>query len=225
MKYSPMLFKPFLVHGIDIGIKRKTRRIVDPQPVVTACQQPNTPQVQDMAKAAIQMILDGQCPYGGVGDRIWVREPGWERPPRTSKMLREGADTWERFVYDANGLPDVAGNAWSDDETKAWFKHHGWKRRPSIHMPRWACRFELEIERVEAQPLLDISDWDAVLEGIEPCTHEGEWRDYLSPTVEVRRGFKTPRKSFFSLWDFINGKGSAAKNPWVWAIDFKVVRL
>jgi hypothetical protein len=149
------------------------------------------------------------CPYGQPGDRLWVRETGWERPERTPKMMREGADTWEPYYYDADG--------WSAQD-HADFKAWGFKRRPSIHMPRWASRILLEITDIRVERLQDISEADAKAEGIEPEL-EG-WIDYRNPSCQM---CVNPVGSYRTLWESINGSGSWNKNPWVWVISFKKV--
>jgi hypothetical protein len=157
----------------------------------------------------------GESPYGQSGDRLWVRENGWQRPYRSARDMREGADTWEPYYYDADGLPK------SDHEQ---FKEWGFKRRPSIHMPRKFCRLILEVTGVRVERLLEITVDDCFAEGIDlkrcPDCHLSayglaEWgHDKLQ---------KTPQEAYWHLWDSINeARGYArGKNPWVWVIEFK----
>lgn len=77
------------------------------------------------------------CPFGAVGDRIWVRE------------------TWARYNIDQDSH-DMAYRATPPAD---WPEEGRW--RPSIHMPRWASRLMLEItgvrvERLQAITLGDI---------------------------------------------------------------------
>jgi len=98
---------------------------------------------------------------------------------------------------------------------------------PSIHMPRWASRITLEITSVRVERLQDISEADAIAEGIERLDYQGQtsWRDYslndewaaISPMLD------SPIASYKTLWESLNGKGSWDLNPWVWVIEFKKV--
>ncbi|MFY9480245.1 MAG: hypothetical protein WAQ08_21635 [Aquabacterium sp.] len=194
MKERPILFNGAMVRATRAGIKRMTRRV---------CQG------QREQSCAHDFQVD-RCPYGRPGDRLWVRENGWERPERTAKMLREGADTWAPYYYDADGIGDQEAA-----ELKGW----GFKRRPSIHMPRWASRITLEIVDVRVERLHDISDEDAIAEGIEPDVQPGDcvplWRNYLSGGTTV-----IPRRSFETLWKTINGAASWDADPWLWVVEF-----
>jgi hypothetical protein len=115
-------------------------------------------------------------------------------------MMREGADTWEPYYFDADGLTDQ-----DSEDFKAW----GFKRRPSIHMPRTASRINLEITRVRVERLQDISERDAMAEGVKNSLH--------------LPGGRFARENFEHLWWSINGEGSWEANPWVWVVEFKRV--
>lgn len=94
--------------------------------------------------------------------------------------------------------------------------------RPSIHMPRWASRITLEITGVRVQRLQDISAEDCIAEGIEE-TMAGRYRIY-GREADGRDVDRSPRTSYASLWESINGAGSWGANPWVWALAFKRIR-
>lgn len=146
----------------------------------------------------------GKCQYGQPGDRLWVRENGWERPDRTPRMMRHGAGTWEPYYFDADGLTED-----ERDQLKRW----GFKRRPSIHMPRWASRITLGITDVRVERLQEISGADAKAEGVSIPAHvpqDGADMDWAL-------------REFRKLWQSINDAGSWEKNPWVWAIEFRRV--
>ena len=141
------------------------------------------------------------CPYGQHGDRLWIKET-WRA------HLCDGRDN-ESIHYAADGPAcPVDGTT-----IKPW--------RPSIFMPHWASRLTLEITKVRVERLQEISEEDCIAEGIEKAGPHGYgWRNYTDPAVVC----STPRQSYFSLWESINGKGSLANNPWVWVIEFKRIK-
>ncbi len=214
MKERPILFSAPMVRAILEGLKTQTRRIVKPQPVGKDLRAALDGKwlEKPFAGLALPMIEDLpiECPYGQPGDRLWVRESGWERPERTAKMMREGADTWPRFAYAADG--------WNDQD-RADFKAWGFKPRPSIHMPRWASRILLEITGVRVERLQDISDDDCLAEGIAQVVRERlpglqQCGEYDAIDVD-------PAVEYQALWETINGPGSWADNPWAWVIEFR----
>lgn len=95
---------------------------------------------------------------------------------------------------------------------------HPGQYRPSIFMTRAASRITLEITDVRAERLQDISEDDAIAEGIETIEAEGvRWKDYTGRA----KFFVNPINSFRSLWESINGPDSWTANDWVWPINFK----
>ncbi|WP_150428839.1 hypothetical protein [Dechloromonas sp. CZR5] len=196
MKERPILFSGPMVRAILAGRKTQTRR------VAIKTSQPDNVYITDFDAEQSMIEIENkhlgarywkQCPYGQPGDRLWVRENGWERPERTAKMMREGADTWPQYTY--------AADNWSNQD-RADFKAWGFRNRPSIHMPRWASRILLEIVDIRIEKLQDISEADAEAEG--PPKNFNLWRD-----------------NFCALWQQINGGGSWDTNPWVWVVEFK----
>jgi hypothetical protein len=79
--------------------------------------------------------------------------------------------------------------------------------------------------RLRAERAQDISEDDAIAEGVEPCggfmATSGCWTNYLDDGP----AFDTARESFRSLWISINGVDSWNANPWVWVRDYKRVEL
>ena len=85
--------------------------------------------------------------------------------------------------------------------------------RPAIHMPKWAARIWLEITGVRVERLQEISEADALAEGA---------RFELASIDSVRIGATASFLSGFrNIWESTGGDWDA--NPWVWAIDFKVL--
>ena len=227
MKERPILFSGAMVRAILSGQKTQTRRVVK-------CESfRRTSGMLDYnwnVKTGQHLwLLDDEykpCPYGQPGDRLWVRENGWERPERTPQMMREGADTWASYYFDADGI--------SDDEADA-FKAFGFKRRPSIHMPRWACRIVLEIVSVRVERLNEISEADAMAEGIqceeriietryEAGQHNEVTADMYHVDGKRSDAHYSAGECFQSLWESINGPESWNANTWVWVVEFKRVQ-
>lgn len=210
MKERPILFSAPMVRAILDGRKTQTRRIVNLRDLAW----------MDEHQGLREPCNAERCPYGQPGDRLWVRESGWERPERTSQMMREGADTWAPYYYAADGE--------DGEQLRAW----GFKVRPSIHMPRWASRITLEITSVRVERLNDISPDDAIEEGLKAITKDGKTVKYGIPDHDGRPGTDdigwpwqelriSPVDAFRHLWESINGAGSWAANPWVWVVEFK----
>ncbi|HGW3748289.1 TPA: hypothetical protein ACNIBN_001899 [Klebsiella pneumoniae] len=148
------------------------------------------------------------CPFGAVGDRIWVRETFC-----TVDDTQYGGEKWvdyratPKFEASHPAGWDCAPN---DAEAIKW--------RPSIHMPRWASRILLEITDVRVERLNAISQEDAQAEGMELTG----WRPTYSDP-DSGGEVMTPYDNFAELWSSIYGEGSWKTDPWVWVIEFKRV--
>ena len=151
-------------------------------------------------QANVQMYLRKICPYGEKADKLWVRET-WQ--------------TWALgWIYKASYGGDLP-------------KDVSWK--PSIHMPRKACRITLKIDDVRVERLHDISDDNARAEGIK-MVDDFNWKDYRGKysgfdfdakiNSEYGKNLSGEVTSFASLWAKINGLDSWKANPFVWVITF-----
>lgn len=152
-------------------------------------------------------------PTPGAG-KLWVRET-WgpadlfygaarPEPPQT---IAYRADKSAR-VYDGllrpHALPASDLASWNWD-CLTW--------KPSIYMERWMSRIDLLISSVRLQRLHDITEQDAIAEGV----------DAVSVEEMPRAGSLCRREDFAQLWEKINGKMVGhrwADNPWVAAITF-----
>lgn len=217
MKERPVIFSGEMVRAILDGRKTQTRRVMKVQPkqhdhknydAPWACESPdyyNTHEADWACRYCGEGIgMDGQsvyrCPFGQVGDRLWVRETfaafdaDWKHPGKPHD-LRDGP--WPNVVYPASVAKIPDGTC-----------------RPSIHMPRWASRITLEITAVRVERLNDISHDDAKAEGC--CYGRGGG----VPDFAV-----TPADHFPTLWASIYGEESWCANPWVWVIEFRRVEV
>lgn len=238
MKERPILFNGDMVRAILDGHKTQTRRVVDVSKIKPSTwKHEGIETIRPVAELGWNHKDQWQaktnrynvwskgflCPYGKVGDRLWVRESGWKPKEPTLRDLRDGADTWPKYVYAADGVSD-----WEKEQFKDW----GWRSRPSIHMPRWASRITLEITSVRVERVQDISETDAIAEGINPTVFdefdiaEIKFEDpecLEAKVLDILGPVQIPAKvNFMTLWDKINGKThSWASNPFVWVLEFK----
>ena len=199
IKERPILFSAPMVNAIREGRKTMTRRIV---------KQPNRKDGVKLLPDLLQKTgVGAACPYGVVGDRLWVKE-GLE------PVLPNVGDTELVAAYAADGEL-VLG---VDGRPVPW----RWQtvRLPAIFMPRWASRILLEITDVRVELLNRISEADAMAEG---CKKIRESCYVFGGTSYDKAGLchSSPSTAFAVLWDEINGPDSWAANPWVWAITFR----
>ena len=143
------------------------------------------------------------CPFGAVGDRIWVRETWAEAGASAPDLTLYRANYPEHVPPQYENVPTVTSICWI----------------PSIFMPRWASRILLEITDVRVDRLNGISEADARAEGM-PSAGEllPDYPDtYLTPVGD----FATAKVAFQRLWESIYGKENWQADPWVWVIEFK----
>lgn len=157
------------------------------------------------------------CPFGAVGDRIWVRETArceWQRGDFKDAAFETGvtykADGERQSFRSAEQYKTFPRRSHATNGDLAW--------HPSIHMPRWASRILLEITDVRVERLNAISQEDAQAEGMELTG----WRPTYSDP-DSGGEVMTPYDNFAELWSSIYGDESWQANPWVWVIEFKRV--
>jgi len=142
-------------------------------------------------------------PFGLVGDKLWVRETfRLSNDFMSSPTLEKHLSKKPTVLYYANDNPK-----YRDQDM--------WK--PSIHMPRWASRITLEVTGVSVERLMDISENDALLEGVQPGFLDGgNWEETDDPNCPAIPAFK-------KLWDSTYSKKGFGwdKSPWVWVVEFK----
>lgn len=211
----PILFNDQMVRAILDGRKTVTRRVMKPQPVLdghfwTYGGAGWSDRINSLTPLAGHSLA-ARCPYGQPGDRLWVRE-AWQGPLISDEEQAANQSWWKDMTKFQNP-GHCAYRASGDDneyvDPDGYF-HCKWK--PSIHMPRWASRILLEITAVRVERLQDISNDQAIAEGID--TH---------PMGFYGNGCITAGGAFLELWESINGDGRWADNPWVWVIEFKRV--
>ena len=137
----------------------------------------------------------GAKPKYQPGDILWVRE--------TSIFLHN------KWIYKADNLSEMK-------------LFSGWK--PSIFMPKEAARIFLKVTNVRVERLQDISEKDAIAEGVDMLgeTKQYNWKYYKNYNKSQDYTFMSPIDSFESLWQSINAKKHPwESNPWVWVYEFE----
>ncbi|HBP0509988.1 TPA: hypothetical protein L5Q36_001511 [Pseudomonas aeruginosa] len=221
IRERPILFSGPMVLAILEGRKTVTRRVVKDTGLYAIDAAIHGGEVAQREREA----LSTSCPYGQPGDRLWVRESWWQAGDWQSTYPEDDTGAWfgsKRIVYSADGAPPNEPNhhypnGLRNGAYSAAEPNKIWRHRPSIHMPRWASRILLEITSVRIERLQDISEKQALAEGVEL---EGEgvcWAGAAGTASD------SPVESFRLLWELINGAGSWNANPWVWAVEFKRV--
>lgn len=221
-----MIFNGEMVRAIIDGRKTQTRRIVKgTDGAVKFCKE------WDINGEEIFVVLGEKdhtgmnpvlgaisCPFGGVGDRIWVRETWSDVNLEGIPAVAYRADGDVYSLMDDESFLDEDGAFNYDDPRVTKYHFAAWYSdliggiegdwRPSIHMPRWASRILLEITDIRVERLASVSDEDAGKEGYpaDPSPFGGPMDKWLW---------------FRQLWDGIYPEQSFKHNPWVWVIEFK----
>ncbi|MFJ2455410.1 hypothetical protein ACIOWK_27360 [Pseudomonas protegens] len=219
IKERPILFSAPMVRAILEGRKTVTRRAVKPQfqtaPVDVVDGVPSWDSPSNYAGEVQMNTQRGKpCPYGQPGERLWVREGFGEIYDYCEHPEMPGCpdEHWHiAWKYRADGEFDM--KEWDGVFT-------GWK--PSIHMPRVACRILLEITDVRVERLQAITWEQALDEGI------GDHRFECDRPVEpdgypaCSCGSVGYVDTFAVLWNSTGGDWDA--NPWVWVVEFRRVQ-
>lgn len=146
------------------------------------------------------------CPYGRVDDRLWVRE----KHARTESPCAR-----VHYFADNPQMPTI-----TERHDAGLLKIY-----PSIFMPRWASRITLEIINVRVERLQEITEEDAIKEGILKLNFYKllDQRQVDDMNHRILGDFSPYYvRQFQSLWNSINGKTYPwSSNPFVWVIEFK----
>lgn len=222
-----MIFNAEMVRAILDGRKTQTRRIMKVQP---ESNQLGLLLITDSTKHSdigkyhwAESNATGNhvrsklfsCPFGAVGDRIWVRET-W-----SSDFANYYPNDRVWYAADNNRQLDIevvdgVRGIYSPESDV----HVPFRWQPSIHMPHWASRILLEITDVRVERLNAISEEDARAEGIIDggCLNCGEPEPCGCTNPEP-----DATDAFAYLWQSIYGQESWNANPWVWVIEFERV--
>lgn len=203
VKERPILFSGPEVRATLEGRKDQTRRIVKPRPDADGLVKMNGKLWWEDTSGRVY-----RCPFGVRGDRLWVKEAwgyDWfdEGQMRAHKTVVYRADDGAQ-PKDQRGLAP-------------W--------HPSSHMPYWASRITLEVTQVRVQRAQEISEEDAMAEGISalhcPLGTPSGPNKFTASIAGASLNAPTAREVFGTLWDSIHGPGAWERNDWVWAISYR----
>lgn len=214
-------FRPKLRAQIRAGKKTATRRLLKPQPDLTALDDSvrwsyiassTDPKSRDKWQGCVldlspagniytvrgkeRQIWQGKCPYGFGGDLRFLIEP-----------LCKGPDS---LAYYADDMQPVY--SWQTEQPIVW----RWEKPTltSIHMPTEAARTWVKVERIHIERVNEITEEQAKAEGVK-------LDDYVFCTNPPFIRYGTSHKECFpALWEEIHGPGAWHLNPVVWVINF-----
>lgn len=159
-------------------------------------------------------VYDFICPFGKVGDRLWVRE---------THHVPDFLHDYEQDEL-ARGLitRDSLGMSYKADAPHMTPADGGWTS--PVAMPRWASRLLLEITDIRIERIQDISESDALASGliVQACQQGSQW--FLNPASRMKTNVfhRDEWHSAFSVyWDSLHGVGAWDRNDWVWVYDLK----
>lgn len=232
-----ILFSAPMVRALLAGRKTQTRRLIR-NPEYYGCPTGDCPHERQVECNEAMQALAGEIVPHAVGDRLWVQETlkAEELEPSGQYGLRYLADdTWRPIANDPNAAIEwLKLFKWLKLFTYGSSEKRGERRGeavPAIHMPRWASRLWLDLTDVRVQRLQDISEGDAIAEGIEPVDHElgRAWKSYEtypdgSPHPHAAVPNRSPVTSYRELWDSLHTEPGTrwADNPWIYALTFTV---
>lgn len=185
---KPIIFSTSMVKAILDGKKTQTRRVIKID---------DAPENWKISIAGTSIVraepYDVKLPRYAAGDILWVRETWSEHQEYYNNSAKVFAEP--HYIYKADG---VYANKW----------------HPSIHMPKEAARIFLKVTDVRVERLQDITEEDAITEG-------------MSKTLVDGVVFISAKGNFHVLWDSLNIKRGYGweDNPWVWVIEFERVEV
>lgn len=203
VRERPIIFSGPMVRAIIGGRKTVTRRVV---------RWPREAKLETKGDFTVLKFPNGgwtDCPYGNVGDRLWVKET-WHPCGRIGLdvMVEYRADKLEverRWTGDGDIDRSIASSKW----------------RSSRYMPRWASRLTLEVAMVSVERLHDIVGAEVIREGAVLRGHDDINLGRCPVSAFDERLYPDLMSLWRAGWDKVNGKRAPwASNPWVWRVEF-----
>jgi len=177
-------------------------------------------------------------------DKLWFK-PGHSIDDRGRLLLLDGWQIVARSMYEINEDVAVAQRYMDLRHCDAFYDALR-KSDPSFPLecirgekgsenkmfvkPEWMPH-RILITDIKVEPLQDISDEDALKEGVvkSNCkTYDNgyayDWAYDQDGDILATRWFKSPKDAFASLIDKISGNGTWESNPWVFAYTFELIK-
>ena len=192
-----------LTKAVLSGRKTVTRRIVDASDKYSELR---------VWQSSIEMP---KGLYGGNEDDEWLHLS----PPYKVGEIVAVAQSYKDLGYSETALDRDPNDVTSVRGTLK--QSGGWNNKMFVRAE--ACKHQIRITSIRPERLQDITDEDCMREGIQ---YIEEIEKYYFERNDRDEGFyfNTPREAFASLIDKISGRGTWNKNPFVWRIEFELVK-
>ncbi len=163
------------------------------------------------------------CPYGQPGDRLVVKEAAWmwcakiiDRN-RVTKKTGKPKVAWMECrnvqpIYCADH-PEKPTHVPEGKMPKVGNVKYSWHKKNARFLPRWASRGLDEVVSIRVERVQDISEADAVAEGISMDAE----------AMAASMSTHPASLAYSALWESIHGPGSWERNDWVWVVEFKIL--
>ena len=206
MTERPIIMSAESVRAILDGRKTQTRRVINPQPPDDIEHYHHKdglwyPVNYPGCRGEMYPVYHGvRCPYGAVGDRLYVRET-WKSSFSEYQETGQGHGGPDDPCWGYKATMTYSCGKPIPDYPIAW--------KSPIYMPKIAARIWLEITGIRAERLQEITVGDVVAEGLPSD---------IGPPLE----FPEPEFQWFiHHWDNLNAKRGHLwdTNSWVWVIE------
>jgi len=226
-----ILFKPDMIQAIVEGRKTQTRRVIKPQPDMGLPESDRYSHISVGKYHPTKIDKDGE-EY--PGDEIFGAytddgEWGWKSHYQVGETvyIKEAWATEKRYNHlKPSKLPQTATIFYVSDGVGEWpiDLSIGSLRSP-LHLPEEFARYFIKITDVRAERLQEITEEDALKEGITIMagTHQAFAKNPATNKLELI-GHPEPytaRYHYESLWDSLNKDYPWESNPWVFRYEFE----
>ncbi len=234
LKFHPILFQPEMVVANLEGRKTETRRLngfeeinkhpndwqfvgFDTNPTyIVGVDKYDSDIIKDFKglyaeferNSDYEQYENIKCPYGQPGDILWVRE---------------------KFGIIEGIIPKTYKH-FAGKENYAWGMYGPPKWKSCLHMPKEACRIFLLLKEVKVERLQDITEEEAIAEGVLLHENGRKWLNYFDRkhgNTQFIYNCYSAKESFKTLWTIIHGFRDEPyawyQNPWVWVLKYEVL--